>query len=226
MLDCDLDSVKKPLQINWYIRVQFSSHLLMKFTTSSIILGSSLIVPRCACDPYRSSRILKVEPTREEHEEEGGCSSRRQNTRLQLPRLLVFNIFLSTPRRLHLSTRQGTKFHNFSCHYLQFWLWFLDRGCSRWLVPESVGKIRLFLSDEQMTTWFYVPRKLRPRLANSSRWPWVRVPEVKAKPCNSWAMWLFCSSLFGVCSWLGAAGAGNPNGVSTVLLLVVWGLSE
>ena len=163
MLDCDLDSVKKPLQINWYIRVQFSSHLLMKFTTSSIILGSSLIVPRCACDPYMSSRILKVEPTREEHEEEGGglqwhCSSRRQNTRLQLPRLLVFNIFLSTPRRLHLSTRQGTKFHNFSCHYLQFWLWFLDRGYSRWLVPESVGKIRLFLSDEQMTTWCYVPR--------------------------------------------------------------------
>ena len=160
MLDCDLDSVEKPLQMNWYIRVQFSSHLIMKLTTSSIILGNSLIVPRCASDPCRSSRILKAWPTREEHDEEGGglqwhCSSRRQNTKLHLdfqPRSLVFNIFLSTPRRLHLSTRQGTKFHNFSCHYLQFWLWFPDRGYSRWLVPESVGKIRLSLSDEQMTS--------------------------------------------------------------------------
>jgi len=57
--------------------------------------------------------------------------------------------------------------------------------------------------------WFYVPWTL----ANSSCWPWAQAPKVKAKPCNSWAMWLFCSSLFGICSWLGAAVVGNPNGV-------------
>ena len=73
------------------------------------------------------------------------------------------------------------------------------------------------LSHLPCDTWAYISdtQKLRPWLADSSRWPWVRASEVKAKPCNSWAMWLFCSSLFGVCSWLGAASVGNLNGVST-----------